>query len=224
MEITNTQYRDMSEIIPQSTIEAWNRAKNWEHKKLLKAGNKLISDLSRAIVSKYFSEENGYGKHARRYITAFERLDNLDDEGLSGKENILLYWTIERGDKKIHLPIVALHTKDKFVRYAADTNGNLYLMGDRWLNGGDCNMARVELVTKNDRRQKIVKLLDEHGFIKPGEVSPSQLQVDMKGETYLPRKGKVFSSLKGLFWKVEKHTATNILPQFVIEDLELLKN
>jgi len=213
----------VAEVLPQETIGKWVKAKNGGEEKLRRVGNEVLTYLAEAIKRKYFSKENGWEKITTQFISVLE------------EQNTLLYWTITRGQKKIHLPVVTFRFPDNSpTRFAVDTKGDLYSMGERWLNGGECSLARVELARVDEESGKQVNLLDQFGLVEPGETPPTQLQIRLSdvnsGEirpreisAYYPDSRFNFSSLGELKWKLQKRTATNIHPQFVIEDLGLLE-
>ena len=236
MERVSFVRRNINEVLPATTVEKWVKAKKWEgdsilRQRVLPAGNEVVDHISQAVIKQYFSDRNGWGSAIHKHLSVSEEQDT---EGSRKKEKSLLYWTIERGDKKIHLPVIALHNQSgkgvRYTRYAVDNNGDIYPMGGKWVNGGEYDLARMELVRLDEETKKPINLLSEHGFVNQGEIPPIQLQVsfgesEFIGENhyeYKARKGDDQSSLKGLTWKLEKHTATKILPQFVIEDLKLL--
>ncbi len=218
------EQKNITEIIPKRVISEWVRAKNSMPERLLATGNKVIDNIGDAIKTKYLPTE--WNEDIKKLTTACEVVDY---PGSKRKEKCILYWTIERYGKKIHLPVIAIHGGDgTYTRSAVDTNHEFYFMYDRWLDGGKFSNARIELNGLNEQ-EKSINLLREHGFVNKGEVAPSQLQVSFGevkfvGENhYEYGQGKNnLSSLKGLTWKLEKHTATSILPQFVIKDLGLL--
>lgn len=223
MEKNISDYRQaVNEIIPAKALDGWIRAKrSGLASEKPGPGNKLIDHLSNAIKKKYLPSD--WSDDIRKLITVAEYVPHND---LRRKEKCLLYWSISRGENKICLPVVAIHSSDgSWVRSAFDKNGDSYFMHDRYFASPSGNVARVELINEDGKN-----LLFEHGFVYQGEVAPSQLQVVVeRGKfvgndhfEYYPNSFSAKTSLKDLKWKIERYDATTIMPWGIIEDLKLI--
>ena len=210
----------ITEIIPQAEIETFVREKNAGSPDLLIGGNAVINSIGNAIVREYFSDKNGYGKAIHSHLSAINNFEGSD--GKEGKK-YLLYWRIKRDGKQICFPIIQFlePSGNDLNYYTVDQNGNMY--PTRFLNEG--KTMELGLSCVDEKTKATINLLEKYDFVHQGEIAPDELKVALKigPPVYHPDSDSKSIGIKGLSWQLEMHTATKILPQYVIEDLKLLK-